>query len=175
LRGFWFSGWNLISSLEAHSGFPFDVTTLDRSIGLGFANSGRPNPVPGVPVWIQNNSVPGGRELNAAAFMPARQLTNGALGRNVFTGPGLFQIDASLRRQFKVFRMSSLEMSASAFNLLNRASFANPVGYLGSALFGQSSSMQNLMLGSGNPTNGLTPIFQSGGPRTVELMLKFSF
>jgi hypothetical protein len=151
LRGFWFSGWSLSSSLQAHTGFPFDVTTLDRSIGLGFANSGRPNPVPGVPIWIQNNSVPGGRELNSAAFTPALVLANGALGRNVLTGPGLFQIDASLRRQFKVFRMSSLEMSANAFNLLNRASFANPAGYLGSALFRPIHLDAELDAGFGKP------------------------
>jgi hypothetical protein len=42
-------------------------------------------------------------------------------------------------------------------------------------LFGQSTSMQSLMLGSGSPTNGITPIFESGGPRTAEFMLKFSF
>jgi hypothetical protein len=35
--------------------------------------------------------------------------------------------------------------------------------------------MQHLMMGSGNPTNGLTPIFQSGGPRTIEIGLKISF
>jgi hypothetical protein len=59
--------------------------------------------------------------------------------------------------------------------LLNHASFSNPVGYLGSPLFGQPVSMQNLMMGSGNPTNGLAPVFQSGGPRTVEFGLKISF
>lgn len=62
-----------------------------------------------------------------------------------------------------------------ATHTMNRATFSNPVAYLGSPLFGQPASMQNLMLGSGTPTNGLTPMFQSGGPRTVEINLKFSF
>ncbi len=171
----WFSGWNLSSTLQAHTGFPFDVTTLDRSIGLGFANTARPNLAAGVPIWLQNDSVPGGRELNPAAFTAAPDLTDGTLGRNVLTGPGVFQVDASLQRQFRLFRASSLEVSASAFNLFNHPSFSNPIGYLGSALFGQPTSMQSLMLGSGNPTNGLTPIFQSGGPRTIELTLKIRF
>jgi hypothetical protein len=175
LRGVWFSGWNLSSTLQARTGFPFDVTTTDRSIGLGFANTGRADLVPGAPVWIDDSAVPGGRELNPAAFAATPELTNGTLGRNVLTGPGLFQIDASLRRQFRLFGATSLEMSITAFNILNHANFSNPVGYLGSALFGQPVSMQNLMLGSGTPTNGLTPIFQSGGPRTAELNFKFSF
>lgn len=170
-----FRGWNLSSTFESRTGFPFDVTSTDRSIGLGSANTGRPNLVNGVPIWIDNKAVPGGRELNPAAFSPVGEFVNGTLGRNVLVGPGLFQIDASLRRQFRLFEAASLQLSVTAFNLFNRANFSNPVGYLGSPLFGQAASMQNLMLGSGTPTNGLTPIFQSGGPRTVEIDIKFSF
>ena len=171
----WLKNWTLSSTLAARTGFPFNVTTVDRSIGLGFANTGRPNLVSGQPIWIQNNSVPRGQELNPNAFRAPVTGFNGTLGRNILTGPGLFQIDASLRRQFRLFGGSSLETSVSAFNLLNHASFSNPVGYLGSSLFGQPVSMQNLMMGSGNPTNGLTPLFQSGGPRTMEISLKISF
>lgn len=171
----WWSGWSLSSTLTAHSGFPFDVTTLDRSIGLGFANTGRLNLVPGVPLWIENGAVPGGRELNPAAFQTPTGQTNGTLGRDVLTGFGTFQVDASLRRQFRLYGSSVIEVNASAYNVFNRASFSNPIGYLGSALFGQSTSMQSLMLGSGGPNSGLTPMFQQGGPRTVEFGIKFSF
>jgi hypothetical protein len=112
--------------------------------------------------------------LNPAAFQTPAAGSNGTLGRNVLTGPGLLQLDASLRRQ-RLYRGSSVEAIASAFNLPNHPAFSNPVGYLGSALFGQSNSMTNLMLGSGSPTTGLMPLFQSGGPRTIELSLRFSF
>jgi hypothetical protein len=84
-------------------------------------------------------------------------------------------LDASLRRQVRLHGSLVLDVSASAYNVFNRASFSNPIGYLGSALFGQSTSMQSLMLGSGGPNSGLTPMFQQGGPRTVELGIKFSF
>jgi hypothetical protein len=167
-------GFTLSATVSARTGFPFDVTTLDRSIGLGFANSNRPNLVPGMPVWIDNPSVPGGHQLNPKAFSePSGEVGN--LGRNVLTGPGLFQIDASLRRKFRLTDFMTLECSASAFNVFNHASFANPIGYLGSPLFGQPTSMQNLMLGAGTPNSGLTPLFQSGGPRTAEFGVKFSF
>jgi len=75
----------------------------------------------------------------------------------------------------RLYRGLSAEASVSAFNLLNHPAFSSPIGYLGSALFGQSTSMMNLMLGSGSPTTGLTPLFQAGGPRTIELGLRFSF
>ncbi len=131
--------------------------------------------VPGQPIWIENNSVPGGQELNPNAFRAAVTGINGTLGRNILSGPGLFQTDASLRRQFRLFGRSSLETSVSAFNLLNHANFAGPVGYSGSSLFRQPVSMQNKMMGSGNPTNGLAPMFQYGDPRTVEAGFKITF
>ena len=167
--------WSISTTLFARTGFPFDVTTVDRSLGLGFDNSGRADLIPGRPIWIFTPSIPGGRELNPAAFAAPLSGRNGTLGRDVLTGPGLFQIDASLRRQFRLFRSISAEASISAFNLLNHPAFSNPVSYLGSALFGQSTSTANLMLGSGSPTTGLTPLYQAGGPRTVELGLRFTF
>jgi len=35
--------------------------------------------------------------------------------------------------------------------------------------------MLNLMLGNGSPRSGLTPLFQPGGPRSVEIGLKLRF
>jgi len=168
-------GWTLSSTSFARTGFPFDITTVDRSIGLGFDNTDRASLVPGQPVWIYNSSVPGGRALNPAAFQAPAAGSNGSLGRNSLTGFDLFQTDVSLRKQLRLYRGGSVEAVVSAFNLLNHPSFANPVDYLGSALFGQPTAMTNLMLGSGSPTTGLTPLYQAGGPRTVELSLRFSF
>jgi len=168
-------GWTVSGTSLARTGFPFDVTTVDESIGLGFENDDRANLVPGQPAWISNSAVPGGRELNPAAFQMPAMGGQGTLGRNVLTGAGFFQIDASLRRQLRLYKGISAEASVSAFNVLNHPSFASPVGYLGSALFGQSTNMTSLMLGSGSPTTGLTPLFQAGGPRTIELGLRFSF
>jgi len=168
-------GWALSSTSLARTGFPFDVKTVDQSIGLGLDNSDRANLVPGQPVWIYNNSAPGGRALNPAAFQVSAVGSIGPLGRNSLTGFGLFQTDVSLRKQLRLYRGASAAVMLSAFNLLNHPSFANPINYLGSALFGQPTAMTNLMLGSGSPTTGLTPLFQAGGPRTIELSLRFSF
>jgi hypothetical protein len=61
------------------------------------------------------------------------------------------------------------------FNALNQPAFANPVPFLSSPWFGQSTSMQNLMLGSGSANTGLPPLFQNGGPRSAELSFRVSF
>ena len=66
--GYSLRGWNLSSTLFARAGFPFDVTTVDRSLGFGFKNKGRANLLSGEPIWITNSAATGGRELNPAAF-----------------------------------------------------------------------------------------------------------
>jgi hypothetical protein len=69
----------------------------------------------------------------------------------------------------------SLEVSVNVFNVLNHPAFANPVPFLSSPFFGQPTSMQNLMLGSGTPNTGLPPLFQTGGARAGEFSFRFTF
>jgi hypothetical protein len=59
--------------------------------------------------------------------------------------------------------------------VLNHPAFANPVPFLSSPFFGQPTSMQNLMLGSGSPNTGLPPLFQTGGARAGEFSFRFTF
>jgi hypothetical protein len=172
----WIKNWNVGSTLEARTGFPIDVSTVDRALGLGFENEDRPYIIPGVPQWIANPWAPGGKQINPAAFtmIPSPGLGALALGRNGLTGNPLFQVDTNLRRKLS-FGHVSMTITLTAFNLLNHPSFANPVALLQNPFFGQSASMANLMLGSGTPNTGLTPIFQSGGPRMFEIGCHLSF
>ena len=38
-----------------------------------------------------------------------------------------------------------------------------------------STSMLNLMLGTGSPGSGLSPILQTGGPRSLQATVRFRF
>ncbi|MEP6535994.1 MAG: hypothetical protein ABJF23_11785 [Bryobacteraceae bacterium] len=38
-----------------------------------------------------------------------------------------------------------------------------------------SSSLLNLMMGTGRPSSGLTPASQAGGPRQLDISLRFRF
>jgi hypothetical protein len=167
--------WTLSGIFRARSGFPIDVMSNQPALGQGFDNAGRPDRVPGMPVWITDASVAGHRRLNPAAFRATSAGVTGSLGRNVITGNGLAQLDASLRREFPLLRQLSLEVSVNVFNVLNHPAFANPVPFLSSPFFGQPTSMQNLMLGSGSPNTGLPPLFQTGGARAGEFSFRFTF
>ena len=84
-------------------------------------------------------------------------------------------LDLALRREFPLGEHRSLQLRAEAFNAMNQANFADPVGVLINPLFGQSVSMLNLMLGTGSPASGLAPMFQTGGSRSVQISLRLSF
>ncbi len=168
-------GWALDGILHARTGFPINVLDADYSTGLSFANAFRPDLVPGQSIWVTDPSAPGGRRLNSEAFQSAPNLVQGNLGRNSIAGLGMYGIDLALRRDFPFGERSSLQFRVEAFNALNHPDYADPVSFLSSPLFGQSVSMLNMMLGTGSPGSGLTPIFQNGGARSVQVSLRFRF
>jgi hypothetical protein len=144
-------------------------------MGLGFANAFRPDLVAGSSVWVRDRSAPGGRRLNPEAFRAGSAQVQGTLGRNAIRGFAMHQVDLSLRRDFALRAARSLQFRLEAFNLLNHPNFADPVRFLSSPLFGASPSMLNLMLGTGSPGSGLTPALQSGGPRSVQVGIRWRF
>jgi hypothetical protein len=168
-------GWALDGILHARTGFPINVLDADYSMGLSFANVFRPGLVPGQPIWVTDPSAPGGRRLNSQAFQPAPNLVQGNLGRNSIAGLGMYGIDLALRRDFPFGERRALQFRIEAFNALNHPDYADPVSSLSSPLFGQSVSMLNMMLGTGSPGSGLTPMFQNGGARSVQVTLRFRF
>jgi len=151
------------------------VLNTDYSMGLSFANVFRPDVVPGQAIWVTDPSFPGGRRLNAGAFRATPDRVQGNLGRNSIAGVGMYQIDLALRRDFALAGRRAFHIRIEAFNTLNHPSFADPLRFLSSPLFGQSPSMLSTMLGTGSPGSGLTPIFQSGGARSLQVMLRFQF
>src|SRR6185369_7301618 len=150
-----------------------DVLTTENLLGLGFDDYRRPDLIPGVPVWL-TDSVLGGRRLNPAAFSGPLG-AQGNLGRNAIGGAGMSQVDIAVERQFPVFSTASLDLRLEAYNALNHPNVAGPIRFLDNPLFGVPVSMLNLMLGSGSARSGLTPAFQTGGARTLQVQLKFRF
>lgn len=173
-------GWAIDGTFRARSGFPINILNAEQFQGVAYQNISRPDLLPGVPIWLDDPMAPGSRRINPAAFrtVPLDAFGNprqGNLGRNALTGFGMSQFDLALRREFFAREQRSLQLRIEAFNAFNHDNFADPNRFLSSALFGQSTSMLNLMLGTGSPSSGLAPIFQAGGPRSVQISVKFKF
>lgn len=167
--------WALDGMFRARTGFPINVLSADQFMGVRFENVFRPDLVPGQPVWISNPSAPGGRSINPAAFLAAPGAVQGDLGRNALDGFGMSQFDLAVHREFLLGEKRSLQIRVEAYNALNHPNFADPIRFLDSPLFGQSSSMLNQMLGAGSPGSGLAPLFQAGGPRSLQATVRFRF
>jgi len=87
----------------------------------------------------------------------------------------MWQADLSVSRPFILEAGLRLEFRAEAYNLLNHPQFADPVSFLSNPMFGMAGSSLNMMMGTGTPTSGQSPMFQGGGPRSVQLSLRLSF
>jgi hypothetical protein len=61
------------------------------------------------------------------------------------------------------------------FNIFNHPNFGSPINTLSSPLFGHSTQMLASFLGSGGANGGFNPLYQIGGPRSIQLALKLQF
>jgi hypothetical protein len=70
-------------------------------------------------------------------------------------------------------RLRFLAMPARSNN--SRDNFGAPINYLTSPQFGEATQTLNNFLGGGGQNGGLTPLYQIGGPRSIQLALKLQF
>ena len=179
-----FGNWATDNIVQARSAPPVDV---NNGMPINFNPSQqivlRPDVVPGQPLYLYGPQYPGRKALNYYAFtnppinptteFPERQ---GDLGRNALRGFGATQWDFAVRRQFPIFDRVKLQFRAELFNVLNHPNFGPPTSNtsLPPSQFGVATQMLGASLGQGYGT-GLSPLYQIGGPRSVQLALKLTF
>jgi hypothetical protein len=164
--------WSVDGVVVARTGLPIDVTTatLSGAINPLISAPTRADLISGKPIYIPDPTAPEGKVLNPNAFSIPTPPRQGNLGRNSIPGFGLWQADLALQRKFNVTDRIGLQFRSDFFNVFNHPNFANPDGNLDDGpLFGRSSQTLNRGLG------GLSPLYQIGGPRSIQLSLKLLF
>jgi hypothetical protein len=167
-------GWSVNSFVLARSAPPVDVVG-PTTFAAGIALAPRPDVNPGVPLEIHGDQYPGGKILNRAAFTTAPAGQQGNFGRNVLRGFGASQLDMALQRQFRFTERWELRFRSEFFNIFNHPNFGNPINVLNSPLFGRSTQTLANSLGSGGANGGFNPLYQIGGPRSIQFALKLQF
>jgi hypothetical protein len=167
-------GWSLDGLITARSATPVNVTA-GYSFGGGHFFQPRPDLVPGEPVYLHGSEYPGGKAFNPAAFSTPPPGEQGDFGRNVLRAFGETQVDSAVQRQFKVTEAVKLRFRAEFFNIFNHPNFAPPIGDMTNPLFGLSTQTLASSLGSGGSNGGFNPLYQIGGPRSIQLALKLVF
>jgi len=175
-------GWATDVIARAQSAAPFSISSGTEIDELGRSVQRRVNVTPGIAIYVDDPLAPGGKRLNNSIdpahpncrgpFCPAPAGQQGNLGRNSLRGFPFSQIDLALRRQFNLTERVHLQFRVEAFNLLNHPNFALPENSLTSALFGRSTRTLATGLSSGA---GLSPLYQVGGPRSMQFALRLGF
>jgi hypothetical protein len=134
-------GWKFGGIFSAHTGTPVNVILgndpKSALAGVRPDVSGDPN----LPHDKRNVLA----YFNTAAFStPGDQQGSvyvyGDAGRNIVTGPGFINVDASLAKEFALESRYKLQIRAEAFNGMNSVHYKNPDGDMGSPTFGQINS-----------------------------------
>ena len=167
-------GWSLDTFVYARSAPPANITGPIMFVE-GTALAYRPDVVPGVPLVLYGSQYPGGKIFNSAAFTAAPSGEQGDLPRNALRAFGASQVDFAVQRQFKLTERVALSFRSEFFNIFNHPNFGSPTNDLTSPLFGYSTQTLASSLGSGGANGGLNPLYQIGGPRSVQLALKLQF
>ena len=157
-------GWSISGITRLSSGFPItiksnDDNSLQGSIPNGVNNysldtadyNGQPLNLNGNP----RNALP---YFNPAAFTESALGTPGNASRRSFYGPGEFNTDLALLKNFKFAEKKGAEFRIEAFNVFNHAEFFGPAsvqGNIDSPLFGE--------------------VVKAAAPRLVQAALKITF
>ena len=178
-------GWSTENIIQAHSAPPVNITDSAFYLFKNTQIAIRPDVNPGQPFYLYGPQYPGGKAINPKAFKdpPAdpnnlgAPLRQGNVGRNSLRGFGLTQWDFAVHRDFPMRESLKLQFRAEMFNVLNHPNFGAPNGALGTGGFGIASQMygQYLTGGYGGEAGAFSPLYQIGGPRSIQLALKLSF
>jgi Carboxypeptidase regulatory-like domain len=156
------TNWLVASLCALQTALPVDVYVGRGDAPGPTALEFRPDLVPGVPIYIQDSALPGGRGINPAAFSVPTELRQGNLGRNAIRGFNSTQLDFSVQRQFAISEKTKLEWRTDFFDLFNSPSF-----YVDGELGSFPPFQPNPTFGEG--------ILTVGGPRQIQLALRLSF
>jgi|HubBroStandDraft_1064217.scaffolds.fasta_scaffold02534_3 hypothetical protein len=170
-------GWRLSGIVTAFTGDPYkvdsgaftiDFTQTQPGVFIGKRSDLAsdvhqvPSGTPGIPNTVQYFS-----NVTNAYNAFTYPIAGGPGNRNIFTGPGLWNIDMSLIKEFTVPWSSEqkLQFRADAFNLFNHVNFGQPTtSMLDQPTFGNITSTIPL---SGSNSNS--------GARQLQLGLRYSF
>ena len=144
-----FNGWTITTIISVNSGIPFTVTTGTDVNGDGQTND-RPSIVPGQHIGLINN---GGSRVammnqwfNTAAYcVPNNSTCPGTGPLNLLgltrpaelSGPGYRDIDASIFRDFTVYREWKFQIRGEALNVFNLTNLGQPNATMNNAQFGK--------------------------------------
>jgi hypothetical protein len=147
-------GWQLSWIMSRYSGVPLTITSnINSSNALGSTNT--PDLVGPITILghVQHQDVTGNfvncavtdptcQYFSASSFaqVPAGQVRYGTAGRNILRGPGFFDLDTGLLRNFRITERVGFQFRVNAFAVTNTPNFGNPNTNISNPNFGAITS-----------------------------------
>jgi hypothetical protein len=127
------NNWSMNGLFIGQTGTPLTVTNRDsgRTIGSGLTSTTATNLFsdvnPGVPLTNPGDTKDNlNAFINPNAFSKAAVGTFGNSGRGMFRGPGQWNVDYSVFKEFPITERWRTQFRTEFFNLFNHANFGNP-------------------------------------------------
>jgi hypothetical protein len=188
-----FGDWEFTAIVQAGTGYPFTVSqggTPGLSGEGGASGTGlgtgrmRPNVVPGVPCHV-SGSDPTQWANPAAWTLNNFQIgTNGNSGRNICNGPGSFETDASIYKNFRLGSRVKLQVRFEVYNVFNRNNFLgnsmtnggeNTRYNAGNVVFDTGNGRTATKIISATPAGNFGQITATSDPRTAQFGIRLMF
>jgi hypothetical protein len=140
-------GWGLGGTFFYHTGLPYSVQSYQTGV---FYDQGLPlgDFLGGSTGCSVKSSYPyAGVCVTGAQFSPYNfsggisQANFGNTARNAFRGPGYFDTDMTVNKDFAMTEHATFQLGAAFFNILNHPNFALPDGYNFQGAFGNLYTM----------------------------------
>jgi hypothetical protein len=154
-------GWQVSGVLSLRTGTPL---TFTGSNGLNLGSNGTATLEQVAPVKVLGGINTGNTWFDTSSFVRANTNVQGSTGRNIWSGPGLFSLNAAMSRTIAIREAVRLQLRLETFNSTNTAQFSNP-----NTGFGSNFGFITGTIGSGTGVNG------TGGGRAVQLGAKVIF
>jgi hypothetical protein len=196
-------GWQINTIITAQTGQPWNPTDFENDVSLTGEFSDRwniyGNPsdfklttgsptslLPGAIIFDATGTNPlctahtstslgdlGCYIAGSSVLVPPDYGTFGNMGRNAFRALGIGNWDFSVVKRWKLTEKAAVQFRAEFFNLLNNPHFENPQQQFVSNDLGLGDTFGQILRTP--DVAGANPVIGTGGPRNIQLGLKFSW
>jgi len=133
------SDWQIAPLIHASTGQPLNLNYGSAANGTDFSRTGLQNDRPNqlLPDPYSHSSNCGNSSICVQFLDPAAFSTSipvgsyGNVGRNAVRGPGTFNFDLALSRQFRLTERYTLQARGEAFNVINHTNFVGAISPAG--------------------------------------------
>ncbi len=173
------SYWNADLWFVARTAFPYEpvgpaiTDPLDGSVASGELNYNGKYP------YVHKAGIPGGRQIDPTIFSVTTSTYGiGTAPRNFLRGFGEAQANLAIQRDFPLYEQAKLQFRAEAYNISNHPTFGAASVTCGTST--KDATCNNSIMGQATNTlssalGGLSSLYQQGGPRSLQFMLRLQF